>query len=439
MSTAVALATEQNNVPAIQTRRPPEIRVVNDPIAVLDTARFEQMQRIASVMAHSSLIPESLYIFKNEHGEAENLPIERVTANCFLVVNQAVRWNSDPFAVAQCVSVVHGKLCYEGKLLAAVLEGKLGIDLEYEITGAGESMKVVVSGAVNGKVITNSKGTPKTVEGTVAEWKTTGKGSPWLSPGGYVRMLRYRGAREWSRVYSPGMMLGVYSDDELEDMNTSQRAAAARVVRDEPPTPPTAQIEAKPAEPIVEVPVSGSVEQLVEAGHAAPAETVEWTEPKEDQPAQVETPAQDDPPTPPEPEEEKPVEQPPVPPQAAMVTVGLTEHPGSKTIDVTVVDDFPGDKPMPKANDDGLDIPPMLRRTSDNKPAHQKDEEPVNVEEWLKGLGDALTGVEGTEELVEVQAKYQAPMKGKVSKTDWARSQTLVMDAFNRICVADDE
>jgi hypothetical protein len=53
--------------------------------------------------------------------------MEQIMANCFLVVNQAVRWNMDPFAVAQCVSVVHGKLCYEGKLIAAIIEAKLGI------------------------------------------------------------------------------------------------------------------------------------------------------------------------------------------------------------------------------------------------------------------------------------------------------------------------
>jgi hypothetical protein len=51
-------------------------------------------------------------------------------------------------------------------------------------------------------------------------------------------MLRYRGAREWCRIHEPGLMLGVYGDDEMEEMNA--RFAAARVInedRNEPPAP----------------------------------------------------------------------------------------------------------------------------------------------------------------------------------------------------------
>lgn len=234
--TETAIAT----LPA-PSRRTQEIRVVNDPIPVLDTARFEHMQRIATVMAHSSLVPDALCKTKVE-GQREPVPLEpqEIVSNCFLVVNQGVRWGMDPFAVAQCVSVVHGKLCYEGKLIAAVLEAKLDIELEYEFSGQGDAMKVVVSAAINGKPVIDSKNKPKTVEGTVGEWKTTGAGSPWSAKGGSVRMLRYRGAREWARVYAPSMMLGVYSDDEMDALGDERRGRMATevIVRDEPPAPP---------------------------------------------------------------------------------------------------------------------------------------------------------------------------------------------------------
>jgi hypothetical protein len=241
--TTSALSIIPDQTPPASAPRKAEIRVVSDPIAVLDTARFEHMQRIATVMANSNLIPDSLCTQKGENDSKVFLPFERVVANCFLVVNQSVRWNMDPFAVAQCVSVVYGKLCYEGKLIAAVLEGKAGASLEYEITGLGDAMKVVVSATgPDGKLIADSKGRPKVIEGTVGEWKTTGRGSPWDARGGHVRMLRYRGAREWGRVYAPGLMLGVYSDDEMEDLSLNHRAATARVVSDVPPAPPAAQV-----------------------------------------------------------------------------------------------------------------------------------------------------------------------------------------------------
>ena len=225
---------ETNNgaaVPAVVPPRTREVRVVSSNIDVLDTARFEHMQRIATVMANMTLIPDALCMQKVGDKE-ELLPFENIVANCFLVVNQAARWEADPFAVAQCVSVVKGKIVYEGKLIAAMLDAQLGYKLEYDITGEGEAMQVIVSAAENGESVKDSKGRPKIIVGTVRDWKTTRSGSPWSAPGGFVRMLRYRGAREWARVHAPGIMLGIIADDEAEDFDDQRRARNARVVGD---------------------------------------------------------------------------------------------------------------------------------------------------------------------------------------------------------------
>ena len=76
-----------------------------------DPGRFEQMQRLANMMSHSTLVPDHL----------RKGPREEAIANCFLVVNQAMRWGMDPFAVGQATSVISGKLVYEGKLVAAAV------------------------------------------------------------------------------------------------------------------------------------------------------------------------------------------------------------------------------------------------------------------------------------------------------------------------------
>lgn len=205
------------------------VRVVEDIIPTLDTARFEHMQRIASVMANSSLVPEQLRVKDNPGA---------TVANCFLVVNQAVRWGMDPFGVAQCVAVVKGKLCYEGKLVAAVLEAKLGVRLQYDFNEAqGENLGVTVSGVLPGEVAA------RTVDGTVALWRTRGDNSPWTAAGNWKRQLRYRGAREWARAHAPAVMLGVYSDDELDDMADNLRSNGARDITQHvqmltPPSPP---------------------------------------------------------------------------------------------------------------------------------------------------------------------------------------------------------
>lgn len=229
----------------LPTRRPAEIRIVNDPIPVLDTARFEHMQRIATVMAHSNLIPDSLCMTGDKDNK-ELLPAAQINANCFLVVNQAVRWGLDPFAVAQCVSVVHGKLCYEGKLIAAVIEAKLGIRLKFKWDGKqGDALGIIVSGQFP------DEDEPRIVTGTVGEWKTTGAGSPW-TPKQSPKMLAYRGSREWGRLHSPSLLLGVYSDDELDALSDDRRARRAQEITapddDGPPAPPPRAVEHKPTD-----------------------------------------------------------------------------------------------------------------------------------------------------------------------------------------------
>lgn len=149
---------------------------------------------LAEIMAKASLIPEHL---KNKPGD------------CLLVVMQAQRWGMDASSVAQCTAVVRGKMCYEGKLVAAalysmgVLEGRL----KYEFSGSGDQRSVRVTGRLRGQDY------DQTVEGCVRDWKTDN--GNWLkSPDD---MLVYRGTRQWARRYAPEVLLGVYTPDELEE------------------------------------------------------------------------------------------------------------------------------------------------------------------------------------------------------------------------------
>lgn len=210
---ATALAVVQQ-----QTLR--QVYIVEDAVPILDTARFEHMQRVARIMAETSMIPDSLRTIK-EGTETVDLPPQKILANCFMVVNQAVRWGMDPFAVAQCCSVVHGRLMYEGKLVAAVIDAKLGVRLAYTFTNedrpfSEKALGVVVSGTIPGEPA------PRTVEGTVAMWHKGDK-SPWGQPAAWKRQLRYMGAREWARAHAPAIMLGVITDDEADESMPPQR------------------------------------------------------------------------------------------------------------------------------------------------------------------------------------------------------------------------
>jgi hypothetical protein len=227
---------------AVAVRQPREIRVVQDHVAIFDTAKFEHFGRIATVMAESGMMPDSLRTYKapNEAGvmTVYELPDMAQKARAFMITELADRLDFSPFGLMGSCSFVHGKLMVEGKVVHAAIEHKLGIALEYlfgtwipadERTdlergeGAGDLLGVVVRGILPGET------EPREIHGSVGIWKTTGSGSPWR-PGSMKRQCRYRGAREWERAFHPGTLLGVLSEDEVDFSQVDAPAPrAARV------------------------------------------------------------------------------------------------------------------------------------------------------------------------------------------------------------------
>lgn len=220
------------NGTALEVRAPREVRVVTSPIAMFDTAKFEHLGRVANALASGSLLPESLTHW-GASDKRQPLPFEAVRANCLLVSNQALNWDMDPIAVAQSVSVVKGKLCFEGKLVAAVLDAKLGVELHHHFIGklGSDDYRIYLSDRpytdeVLAKLTVAGVRIPgwRLWDGSVGEWRTSGNGSPWSQAKNHPRMLIYRGTRDWARIYRSSLMLGVYTDDEIEDDRRAERA-----------------------------------------------------------------------------------------------------------------------------------------------------------------------------------------------------------------------
>jgi hypothetical protein len=168
----------------------------SDPSSLyLNTSMFEQGMRAAMALSRSGTIPKHLQ---------DNV------SDCFQVLEQATRWRMSPFAVAQSCYVLQGKLGYEGKLVAAVVNASpnLTTKLNYEYSGSGQQRQVRVFGTLKGE------DKPREVIGTVAAWKTNN--GQWNTQ--TDQMLSYRGAREWARRHMPETLLGVYADDELPEV-----------------------------------------------------------------------------------------------------------------------------------------------------------------------------------------------------------------------------
>ena len=182
-----------------------ELATVHDAIPVMDSGRFEHMQRIASTIAQGAYVPETLK-GKGENGRRQTV------ANVFRVVNQAVRMKADPFSLIDHAFIVHGKLGLEGKAVAAFINssGDLVGRLTYEYSGdkGTDNRKVIVRGTFS------NTGETAEVDGTVGEWQTSN--NIWTEQPD--QQLAYRGAVVWARRHMPEVLLGIYTDDDIDRM-----------------------------------------------------------------------------------------------------------------------------------------------------------------------------------------------------------------------------
>ena len=128
--------------------------------------------------------------------------------DCLMVIEQAMRWQMSPFAVAQATAVVRGKMCFEGKLVAAAIQtsGVLDGRLNYEFEGEGLGRKVICTGLIRGEK------KPRTVEVLLKDAKTDNQW--WTKTPD--QMLSYHSARVWARRHTPEVMLGVYAPEEFD-------------------------------------------------------------------------------------------------------------------------------------------------------------------------------------------------------------------------------
>lgn len=181
----------------------PERAVVHDEgtfLNLMDTARFEHLQRVSKVFANSSLVPEH---FRGKE------------ADCFIAVEMAMRLGLHPFNLMQSLYVVHGKPGIEAKMAIALLNsrGPLEGPLQFTLTGEGMKRQCTASGKLrgSGRVVD----TTVTMEMAKAEGWIDKAGSKWKTLPDL--MLQYRSASFFARLYAPEVIFGMQTVEELHD------------------------------------------------------------------------------------------------------------------------------------------------------------------------------------------------------------------------------
>lgn len=180
---------------------------------------INEAMQLARLMSEAKVVPQHL---------------RGAPADCFLVINQARLWRMDPFAVAQGTSFIHGRMMYEGKLVAGVVHslGNLTGRLNYEYEGSGDNRSVTVSGTLRGET------KARTVTVKLKDVKTTN--GMWTKQPD--QQLAYSGARVWARRHVPEVLLGVYTPEEFDAPPMRDITPAAPSIEppkiNMPPAPP---------------------------------------------------------------------------------------------------------------------------------------------------------------------------------------------------------
>ena len=211
---------------AVATQAQPaqrQIHRVENIQPMLDSDRFEHFQRASQALMHSSILNESV---------RGNSPAQ-CFSNLMLVFDLSDRWKLPALSIAQGIAIVHNKVVYEGKLITAMLRASLGVTLHFHYTGdrGTPGYRIYVSDrdfadldeeALAALAPDRYPRGWRMIDGAVSDWQTFQKDGRTANPawtGAAQRnQLAYRGSREWARLYEPAQMLGVYGDDEIDDM-----------------------------------------------------------------------------------------------------------------------------------------------------------------------------------------------------------------------------
>lgn len=167
---------------------------------------FKMAQRMAQALVSSSMVPDT---FKNDIG------------SCMIALDMASRLKMNVLAVMQNMYIVHGKPSWSSQFIISSINqsGLFGSSLHFEFVGDKGKDSYgcyawVYEKGTKDKII----GTTITIEMAKAEGWYTKNGSKWKTMP--EQMLRYRAASFFGRTYAPDVTMGIYSKEEVEDIES---------------------------------------------------------------------------------------------------------------------------------------------------------------------------------------------------------------------------
>lgn len=175
---------------------------------------FEHAQRVAKMLAASTLIPKE---FQNN------------IQNTMIALEVANRIGASPLMVMQNLYIVHGRPSWSSSFIIAALNSCNRFSpLRFEVSGEGDSMecfawayesvsKEKLAGPVVSMKMAKAEGW---VDKNGSKWKTM----PAL-------MIRYRSAAFFGRLYAPEILMGMLTNEEVTDITHTEQPIDKEVER----------------------------------------------------------------------------------------------------------------------------------------------------------------------------------------------------------------
>ncbi len=190
------------------------------PVTLTSFGSVEQMYKLAMTLAESDIIP---------------LRYQGKPGNVIIALDVASRMGMNPLMVMQNIYVVHGSPGISGQFALALLyRSSKYRRIEFQLLdpkkGWEAGMRVVghrkddpedkfpdIGTAVTPEMIKGEKWDADKYDKKgnliISKWKTLGE-----------QMMRYRAASLFARVYCPELLMGMLTDDELEDAHAQEQA-----------------------------------------------------------------------------------------------------------------------------------------------------------------------------------------------------------------------
>ena len=217
-------------------------------VGLLNLEAFELSQRVAKMIASSTLVPEQYRAVikvkagKDQFGNMTYRDEENPNglSNCVIALNMANRMGADPLMIMQNLYLIEGRPSWSSQFIMASINscGRFSAlrfeledlgekEVEYQETSWNNRQKQTITKKVKinniscvawaieretGDRIESSK---ITMEMAVKEGWYGKNGSKWQTMP--EQMLRYRAASFFGRVYAPELLMGLRSSEEEQD------------------------------------------------------------------------------------------------------------------------------------------------------------------------------------------------------------------------------